>query len=382
MKRILLLLSALIMPLPLGATYSWSVYVHHLRELTGLTQGLVQLPFTTFYFAFPATTIVSGMLLPRLGPRRSAAIGGMLFGTGWIVASFGDINFLFTVIGIGLIAGIGVGFAYIVPIAVMIRWFPEQKGLMTGISVVGFGAGAALVGRIGADLMAMPAATPFTTFRILGCAFAGIVVLCASAMRFPETEQSTGDERLSYRSLIRQTEFRLLYLAMIVGLSAGLAINANLKELRPGGTPDIGVTAVSLFALANAAGRLSWGAAFDRFRSRPMLVANLTAQGLLLATSPLLLKHETGVYAFSILSGFNYGGVLVLYASTAARIWGPLVVGQVYGLLFSSNILAAPAPMIAGWWFDISGSFLPSILAIAVLLFGAAGMLAFRMNNR
>ena len=141
------------MQMCLGATYSWSVYVGPLKALAGLGQGPAQLPFTIFYFAFPATMAGAGMLLPKLGPRRCAVIGGALFGSGWLLAGFGGRWFGFVALGIGGLAGVGAGIAYIVPIATCIRWFPHRKGLVTGVAVAGFGGGAALVSQAGGWLM-------------------------------------------------------------------------------------------------------------------------------------------------------------------------------------------------------------------------------------
>lgn len=139
--RYLILVCAVLMQVCLGATYSWSVYVQPLKTLTGLAQGPVQIPFTVFYFVFPLTMMVAGGFLPRIGPRRSAMAGGLLFGGGWLLAGLGSHSFIFTVMGIGALAGVGAGMAYIVPIAVCIRWFPKSKGLVTGIAVAGFGGG-------------------------------------------------------------------------------------------------------------------------------------------------------------------------------------------------------------------------------------------------
>src|ERR1039458_4581912 len=107
------------MQMCLGATYSWSVYVKPLKQLTGLSQGLIQLPFSVFYFVFPATILASGsFLIPRFGPRRCAVAGGLVFGGGWLAASLGASHFAFTVTGIGVLGGLGAGLAYLVPITV------------------------------------------------------------------------------------------------------------------------------------------------------------------------------------------------------------------------------------------------------------------------
>jgi OFA family oxalate/formate antiporter-like MFS transporter len=112
MKRYRVLIAAVLMSLCLGATYSWSVYVPALKQISGLSQGAVQLPFSVFYVVFPLTTIVSGTLLSRLGPRVSAVAGGTAFGGGWMLAGLGGRHFAFTVAGIGVLAGVGVAFAY------------------------------------------------------------------------------------------------------------------------------------------------------------------------------------------------------------------------------------------------------------------------------
>jgi MFS transporter, OFA family, oxalate/formate antiporter len=102
MKRYIILSSAFLMQMCLGATYSWSVFVRPIRGLTGFSQGITQIPFTTFYFAFPVTLLFSGSILRTLGPQRSGVIGTLLFGAGWAVAGlWGGTSFAFVVIGIG-----------------------------------------------------------------------------------------------------------------------------------------------------------------------------------------------------------------------------------------------------------------------------------------
>jgi OFA family oxalate/formate antiporter-like MFS transporter len=318
--------------------------------------------------------IFSGMSLRLLGPRACAVTGGLLFGSGWMIASFGQDHFVLTILGIGLFAGIGGGLAYVVPIAVCVQWFPERKGLVTGIAVAGFGGGAAVVGQAAGWLIFGEGLSPFAVFGLFGLAFLVLVPLAGGAMQFVPEFREKGVPRLPIRQFARSKEFKVLYAAMIGGLAAGFAINANLKDLSAA-AEQVGVLAVSLFALANAAGRLAWGAVFDRVRTASALRANLLLQVLTVLSGIWLLRAEEGVLAFAMLAGFNYGGVLVVYASSVARIWGREHVGQVYGVLFSANILAAGAPVLAGSLFGSTGSFDASLLALAALLTGGAVIL-------
>ncbi len=380
--RYIILFSAVLMQMCLGATYSWSVYVLPLKTLTGLQQGPVQIPFTVFYFMFPLTMMAAGTFLPKIGPRISAMVGGLLFGGGWLLASQGIHHFAFTILGIGVMSGIGAGMAYIVPIAVCIRWFPKSKGLVTGIAVAGFGGGAALVSQVGGWLMESLGRTPFQTFFIFGLGFMITVILAGSTMCFPKEGILKKSSPVKISELLTHSSFRLLYLSMFIGLAAGFAVNANLKELFQGGenAVKIGITGVSLFALANATGRIIWGMIFDKVQSATAIQANLLSQALVLVAAPFMLQSASGFWAFALLTGFNYGGVLVIYVSTASRYWGADRVSQIYGWLFSSNILASFSPIIAGLSFDSFHTFTFALLGLAGLLIACTALIHKKGN--
>ena len=375
--RYLIIPAALCMQICLGATYSWSVYVQSLRDLLHISQAAAQLPFSVFYFVFPATMLVSGSILARIGPRASAMLGGILFGGGWMLSGFGERAFALTVIGNGLIAGIGAGLAYIVPIATCIQWFPKYKGLVTGLAVAGFGGGAALVSTIGGRLL-NDSMTPFDLFRIFGAGFLLLVATAGFFMIPAPGSRSSGRAEARFARVVRSPAFLLLYYAMFTGLAAGFAVNANIKELCASATVAAGVWAVALFAMANAAGRILWGMVFDRLETRTVIKTNLLFQALLLFAAPLVLRSSAGLQLFALIAGFNYGGILVVYAGAVARIWNPEQVARVYGWLFSANIPGAVAPLAAAWAYDRLGSFQLPLAVIAGLIL--AGVLLVHRN--
>ncbi len=368
MYRYVILLCAVAMQMCLGATYSWSVYVSPIKQLTGLGQGAVQIPFTIFYFMFPATMMIVGSYVHRLGVRKCALLGGLVFGSGWILAGLGRYHFILTVLGIGLFAGIGVGFAYMVPIATAILWFPNQKGLVTGIAVAGFGGGAALVSQVGGYLMEGLDFTPFEVFTHFGFGFLVTVCFAGLFMKTPKGFSASRATSLRLADIVKHRTFLLLYLSMFTALAAGFTVNANLKELNINLTVETGILAVSLFAVANAAGRIFWGLLCDNVKALLVIRLNLISQALLFIGGYWILNQIEGFLIYAFIAGFNYGGVLVIYASTVARKWGAENVGQVYGWLFSANIPAAVAPLIAGLAFDATKSFMVSLLTIAGML--------------
>lgn len=368
MRKYLVLVSAVMVSVCIGATYSWSVFVAPLKQLTGLDQGGVQIPFTVFYLCFPLTLMFSGAIMERIGPQLTSALGGLVFGGGWWFASLGCDGFAYTILGIGVLGGVGVGLAYVVPISTGVRWFPERKGLVIGVAVAGFGSGAILVANLSKWLITVHHWSPFELFRGFGLCFMAVIALASMAIANPPGT-ALGGCPVMPRGVLAGRAFRMLYLGMFAGLIAGFTVVTNIKEFYRGGNAmDIGIAAVSLFAFSNAAGRLAWGWLFDRIRSQTAVRLNLAAQGLAFLAAPWLIQSGVGVKVFAILAGVNYGGVLVIYASAAARRWGGERVGRIYGWIFTANILASLAPVLAGKAFAASGSFTMPLVAAALLL--------------
>jgi OFA family oxalate/formate antiporter-like MFS transporter len=199
-------------------------------------------------------------------------------------------------------------------------------------------------------------------------------------MKNPPGAKSGHERALSGSGVISEKRFRILYFAMFTGLVAGFAVNANLKQLYAGNNIGEGVAAVSVFAVANALGRVAWGMIFDRARASIVIQVNLIGQALILFCSFYILRSDAGLLIFAFLTGFSYGGVLVLYASTSARLWGSLNVGQIYSLLFSANIPAAISPILAGYGYDYLGSFTFPLILSAILLVLAAFIVGKQRN--
>lgn len=369
LAKALVLPSSLAATLVLGSTYAWSVFVTPLAALTGRPKMDLQWPFTLFYLVFPATLLCAGMLLGRLGPRRMMLLGGLLFGGGWMVASLGRLHFAFTVAGIGLLGGCGVGLAYIVPIATCILWYPRHKGLITGLAVAGFGGGAALIAWLSGRLLTTHHWTPYAVFRVLGLGYLLLLMLAGVFLRNPPGFVPRPIRRGDAAGVLGHRRFWLLYLAMFAGLAAGLSVTPNLGLLAPLKNPEAGLRGVQIFALANALGRILWGFLFDRLTTRRAIRLNLAAQAATLLGAGWLLGSVPGYYVFALLCGLGYGGVLVIYASSTARIWGPERIGPVYGWLFSANIPAALAPLLVSRVYDRTHEL---VGALAVLGLGLA----------
>src|ERR1700738_1299993 len=143
-------LAGVCIQLALGAVYAWSVFRLPLTKQFGWSISEVTLTFTISIFVLGVAAFFGGLWLNRRGPRIVALTGGFLYGLGVFLASFSDHKLWWLYLSYGVIGGAGVGFSYIVPVAVLVKWFPDRRGLITGVAVGGFGAG---------ELVAAPVAT-------------------------------------------------------------------------------------------------------------------------------------------------------------------------------------------------------------------------------
>ena len=146
-KRWLVVSGAILIQLALGAIYAWSVFTAKLTDPSGTyafsaseTAGV----FSSGLATFAIVMVLAGRVLPRIGPRPLALAGGLLLGAGYVFSGFFGGSFWAQLIGIGFVSGAGIGLAYVVPIAVCVKWFPDKKGLITGLAVAGFGFGATI----------------------------------------------------------------------------------------------------------------------------------------------------------------------------------------------------------------------------------------------
>src|SRR3954465_8131743 len=141
LNRWYIALAGVLMQLALGAVYAWSVFRVPLAKQFGWTISEITLTFTISIFVLGFAAFFGGLWLNRKGPRVVALTGGVLYGLGVFLASFSH-SLTWLYLSYGFIGGLGLGLGYIVPVAVLVKWFPDRRGLITGIAVGGFGAGA------------------------------------------------------------------------------------------------------------------------------------------------------------------------------------------------------------------------------------------------
>ncbi len=387
MRGYFVLIAAVIMQICLGSIYGWSVFVQPLVNIYMFSVTQTQLIFGSTIAIFTITMMLSGRLYNTYGPRIIASIGGILFGLGYIIASASSGSFIYVMLGISLVSGMGIGFGYICPLSVSVLWFPKYKGLVSGLAVGGFGAGAIIVTSVASHYLA-EGVDVLVLFRGLGVIYGLAILLVAQFLVIPlsacGSKTAVKSRTIKLNTLVADRVFTRLAMGMFSGTFAGLLVIGNLGSigLAVGLSAREVVLGVSAFAVGNGLGRISWGWLYDMV-GRITLVISLFV--LALAILSLSVLSDFGILFILVagLIGFSFGASFVLYVAYTATKYGATGVSQVYPAIFLFyGISGIFGPVMGGYLFDTTGSYqLAIIVATVVATLGAVGLYGIIKNQ-
>ena len=381
--RYLVLLASVIVQACLGGVYAWSEFAKALKADYGFSQAQTQIIFGCLIAAFTVSMVFAGKILHRLGPRWIAAIGGVLFAAGYGLASLSGGEFWLLFPALSLLVGAGTGFGYVCPLATCMKWFPNHRGLVTGIAVGGFGGGAVVL-TSSAEALMSGGMDVLTVFAWVGLVYGVAIVASAMALKVPGQIGSGASRHLRpIGALLSDRYFLALIAGMFSGTFAGLLVVGNLKDIATSaGLHSVATLSISVFAIGNAAGRITWGHLADRLgdRSIPITLASLAAALALLGLAgfvPLFLVA-------TFLTAFGFGACFVVYAARVASHYGADHVAAVYPPVFLAYGAAGIAgPWLGGLLFDTTKSYTPAILlSVAVVAAGVLGCVALLRASR
>lgn len=383
MNRWWVVVGALVIQVSLGAVYIWSVFQSPLLEFFPTwTETQVTLPAQIVLACFALAVIFGGRLQDRFGPRIIATAGGIILGAGLILARFAyvfepSIALVWLIMTYAVMGGIGIGTAYVCPIATCVKWFPDKRGLVTGLAVAGFGAGAFFFAPLARSLVCgdayqlfnvalfnMPQIGVFNAFMTLGIIFLLIVVIGAQLLKNPPegykpegwnppaaAAHSPAKTDYSPSEMLRTPAFWLLWITYFAGCTAGLQIIMKASPIwqsfafgeMTGPIPHatylsvtaVGATAVSILAIFNAAGRIVWGKISDMMDRRITLMIMFILCAAAMFTLDFMRVFPLYVTGISIVA-LCFGGFLSLYPALTADFFGTKHIGVNYGWMFTA----------------------------------------------
>jgi len=376
--------AAVLMQICLGAVYGWSVFVKPLIAQEGWKLTDVSLTFTLAIVFLGVGTVIGGLWMDRAGPRLVATVAGVLYGIGYMVSGYASSHHSLEILylGYGVLGGLGMGMGYICPVATLVKWFPERRGLMTGIAVCGYGFGAMIMSPIAAK--AIIAEGVSWTFLAFGVVY--LIIVAAMAQFYanppqgwrpagwePRTAVARAANPYDYtvKEAMSTWQFWLLWMMLFLNVSAGIMI---ISQASPMAQQLVKMTAVEaagivgLISICNGAGRIFWAWVSDMIGRARVYFLLFAIQVVLFFLLPRV--ESTLVFTASVmLIGLCYGGGFGTMPSFTADFFGAKFMGGIYGwILLAWGAAAIPSPILIAHVRQNTGAYAPAINVITVVM--------------
>jgi MFS family permease len=355
-------LAAVAIHICIGSVYAWSTFNRPIQALFPNDPWWFSPPYITFSTAIillGLSAAFGGPWVERKGPRVAAMAAAVFFGAGLVIGGIGLAlkQSVLVLLGMGVIGGIGCGLGYIAPVSTLVKWFPDRRGMATGMAIMGFGGGAFLAGYLNVYFMNMFGVAK--TVIALGVTYFVVMMIGALLIRRPpegwqpegwvppvNTDKMITNLRFTRNEAIQTVQFYLLWGILFINVTAGIGILAQASPMMQdmfGKTALQAAAVVSLISLFNAGGRFFWASFSDYIgRRNTYLVFFITQVVLFLAIPRLASRGEWAIFEAALFVVFTmYGGGFATIPAFLADMFGPQNVGAIHGVILTAWSAAA-----------------------------------------
>lgn len=360
----------------IGTVYAWSYFQNPLSQTYGWSNTQVAWVFSTTILFLSLGAALGGNKLPVYGPRKLAVTGIVLFGSGYLMGAlalhFKSLPFLY--LGYGVVGGTGIGLAYVPPVATVAKWFPDKKGLATGMVIMGFGLGAMIMSKLVAPLLLQVFDHSFpTVFALLGVLFLLLTTPLAWALQDPPSGGASSGgygsgagavQVTSVRSLLTSGRFAMMWLVMFCNTVAGIMFigfqspmvqelwHRHDASLTVEQLASYGATLIAISALFNGVGRFAWGSLSDKLgRITVFRIMLLSQFGAFLALGFVENPWVFGALVCYIL--LCYGGGFGTVPAFVSDTFGSKMMATAYGAILTTwGSAGIVGPQVVAWLRD------------------------------
>jgi MFS family permease len=363
-SRWLIPLGAVLVHICIGSVYAWSNFNRPIDAVFPGAPSWLKTP----YIAFEPCIVILGLSaafggpwVERRGPRVAATVAAIFFGAGLLIGGLGLAikQPLVVLVGMGFVAGIGCGLGYIAPVSTLVKWFPDRRGMATGMAIMGFGGGAAVASKLDVSLVAQFGVA--NTMFIFGAVYLVVMLIGAGILRRPpegwkpegwtpsaQVNRMITDRSISRNDALGKVQFYLLWGILFINVTAGIGILAQTSPMVQDmfrKTPAEAGTIVFIISLFNAGGRFFWASCSDFIGRRNTYTLFFVVQFVLFFSIPgMAARGDWAMFLTSLFIVFTmYGGGFATIPAFLADIFGPENVGAIHGAVLTAWSAAAVA---------------------------------------
>ena len=382
-KRWSYVIAGVIMLFFAGVIYAWSIISKtFLAVFPEWSAAQISMNFTITMCMFCAGCLLTGVLEKRLSVGQRVRLAAVFMLAGFLLTSV-TTSLVTLYLGFGILSGLGAGIAYNSVISTVTAWFPEKKGLVSGILLMGFGFSSFLIGKIYTAVTHLDSSNTWRwTFRVFAILVFIVFALLSFFIKKPETEkevrsdfQSSSKEEDGYTTgeMVRKLPFWCYYIWAVVFSATGLVLVSQSSIM----ATDIGTgistgtiaTVVGLISVLNGIGRITFGALYDRIGYRKTMILDMS---LFLITEMILLfaisrGHFLLLVCAFVAGGFAYGGVMPMNTAIVDEFFGRKYYTMNFSIISTNLLFASFASTAAGSLYDKSQSYVTTVFMMLIM---------------
>ncbi|SDO95201.1 MFS transporter, OFA family, oxalate/formate antiporter [Streptococcus equinus] len=387
-NRYLIASCGVILHLMLGSTYAWSVYRNPIIAETGWNQSSIAFTFSLAIFCLGMSAAFMGQVVEKFGPRMTGTISAILYASGNILTGVALANhsLLLLYLGYGVLGGIGLGTGYVTPVSMIIKWFPDKRGLATGLAIMGFGFASLLTSPVAHFLITHYGI--INTFYLLGFTYFVVMFIVSQFLKFPACSKDDTDELsqgIGAKKALKTVEFYLLWLILFINISCGLALISVVSPMAQdlaGMSANQAAIIVGLMGIFNGFGRLLWASLSD-YIGRPLTFLILFVVNILMTVS-LIFFHAPALFTFAMAVLMTcYGAGFSLIPPYLSDIFGAKELATMHGYILTAWAMAALAgPMLLAVTFSATQSYTTTLILFIVLYLVALAIMLWLKQQK
>ena len=396
-NRYLVATCGVLLHLMLGSTYAWSIYRNPIMAQTGWDQSSVSFAFSLAIFCLGLSAAFMGRLVEKFGPRVTGSMSAVLYAGGNILTgvaiAHGELWMLY--LGYGILGGLGLGVGYITPVSTIIKWFPDKRGLATGLAIMGFGFASLLISPIAQYLI--QARGVEQTFYILGVVYFVVMLFVSQFIKRPSVEEAQllADKSpnrqaadlskgVTANEALKASTFYWLWLILFINISCGLALVSAISPMAQdmvGMSAESAAVVVGVMGIFNGFGRLLWAGLSD-YIGRPKTFILLFVVNIVMAILLIVLQVPlVFVVAMAVLMTC-YGAGFSLIPPYLSDIFGAKELATLHGYILTAWAMAAlVGPMLLSVTYELTKSYQMTLL-VFIALYVVALVIAYLLKKR
>lgn len=392
-NRWLIAAAAVGIHISIGSVYSWSVFTNPLREQHDWGLSEISLTFSIAILFLGLSAAFMGHFVERYGPRKSGIIASFCFGAGLLGSGFADqIGSIYLLYFFyGALGGIGLGIGYITPVSSLVKWFPDRRGLATGLAIMGFGFASLIASPVIARLISNIGIS--NTFYLLGAVYFTIMFLSSlylspppkdwqpegmSEVNVREEKQTKDLAQLTANEAVKTVRFWALWAMLFINVTCGIAIISVASPMAQdiaGLSTAAAATMVGIMGLFNGFGRIGWASVSD-YIGRPNVYTTFFA---LQTVAFVLLPNVTNAFFFQVLVYVIltcYGGGFASIPAYIGDLFGTKQLGAIHGYILTAWAAAGlVGPLLVSWIRESTNSY-----SLTLYIFTGAFVLALAIS--